>query len=244
MILIIFDVDGTLVHSDRRDSQLFDRTYRELYGRPFPSLDWRDFPHVTDDTLFKTAIRQHFDREVEAHEIPHFQVRYLNYLKVSRQQEPTHFKQVAGASELVRRLMADKNYTVGIATGGWKAPAQVKLGHVEIPHEEMIVTGADGKLTREEILTETMELSHFGSRFFEKTVYVGDAIWDVSTTRNLNLPFVGIRHRADVEVLYEAGAQTVIEDYQDYEFFLESIAKAVPPAGVADQKMPPMKTEN
>jgi phosphoglycolate phosphatase-like HAD superfamily hydrolase len=229
MWLIIFDVDGTLVHSDRRDSKTFDRTYREIYGQPFPSLDWSDFPHVTDDTMFKSAIRQHFERDVKANEITSFKRKYLEYLRASRKETPQHFKQVPGASDLVRNLLTREGISIGIATGGWREPAEVKLGHIQIPYQEIIITGADGKQTREEILLENMELSQTDSRSFDKVVYVGDAVWDVRTTRNLNLPFVGIRHRADKDVLLEAGAKTVIQDYLCPDTFLEAVRKATPP---------------
>ncbi|HKK75825.1 MAG TPA: HAD hydrolase-like protein [Saprospiraceae bacterium] len=229
MILVIFDVDGTLVHSERRDSAMFGRTYQEIYGRPFPSLDWSHFPHVTDDTMFRTAIRQHFQREITATEIPTFQERYMNYLRASRREQPEQFMQIPGASNLIKRLLEDERFELGIATGGWKAPAQIKLGHVQVPHQRMVLTGADGKATREEILEETRELSESKGRSFNKVVYVGDAPWDVRTTRNLNWPFVGIRHRSDEQVLLDAGADIVLRDYQAYDTFVKAVAEAGPP---------------
>lgn len=229
MILVIFDVDGTLVHSNRRDSTLFGRTYEEIYGRSFPSLDWSHFPHVTDDTIFKTAIRQHFNREVSPTELTAFQERYIDYLLEFRQKRPEQFMQVPGASKLLHSLMEDERFEVGIATGGWKAPAQVKLEHVKIPHQRMVLTGADGKLTREEILEESRMLSCDKGRSFEKVVYIGDAPWDVQTTRNLSWPFVGIRHRKDEEVLLSIGANQVLSDFNSYETFVAAVQKALPP---------------
>jgi phosphoglycolate phosphatase-like HAD superfamily hydrolase len=229
MILVIFDVDGTLVHSERRDSAMFGRAYQEIYGKAFPSLDWNDFPHVTDDTIFQTAIRQHFQRAVDPAEVRIFQDRYMGYLRQSRRERPEHFMQVPGASQLVQRLIADERFALGIATGSWRAPAEIKLDHVAVPHREMPVTGADGKATREEILAETLELSAANGRSFQKVVYIGDAPWDVRTTRNLGWPFVGIRHRADEDVLHREGANQVLRDYQDYDTFVKAVQQAVPP---------------
>lgn len=229
MILVIFDVDGTLVHSERRDSAMFGRTYEEIYGKPFPSLDWSHFPHVTDDTIFQTAIRQHFQRAVVPEEIPVFQERYMNYLRASRRERPEQFMQIPGASTLVQRLLEDQRFELGIATGGWKAPAQIKLSHVSVPHQHMVLTGADGKTTREEILEETRELSTAAGRSFDKIVYVGDATWDVRTTRNLDWSFVGIRHRGDAAVLKKAGADIVLRDYEHYDTFVKAVAEARPP---------------
>jgi len=51
MILIIFDVDGTLVFSEKLDSRCFAATYQEVYRIPFPTIDWRKYPHVSDTTI-------------------------------------------------------------------------------------------------------------------------------------------------------------------------------------------------
>ena len=59
-----------------------------------------------------------------------------------------------------------------------------------------------------------------------RTVYVGDAIWDVTTTRNMQIPLIGIRIKGDTETLTSAGAQHVITDYSDYDGFLDLVERA------------------
>ena len=54
--LIIFDIDGTLVYSNKVDSKCFSETYQQIYGEPFPSIDWRVYPHVTDHTIFRLSL--------------------------------------------------------------------------------------------------------------------------------------------------------------------------------------------
>ncbi|GAB5554201.1 MAG: HAD hydrolase-like protein [Saprospiraceae bacterium] len=229
MTLVIFDVDGTLVFSDRRDSQAFGQTYLEIYGKEFPSLDWNHFPHVTDHTIFGTAIRQQFDRSIRVGEIEAFQKQYLARLREKRVASPQHFKQVPGASEMVARLQSEARFGVAVATGGWKVPAEVKLDHIGIDPRELVLVGADNKTTREEILQSSIDQSQAVLPEINKVVYIGDAIWDVRTTRNMGLNFVGIRHRADVEVLKSQGASVVINNYLDQDHFLEMVESAKPP---------------
>lgn len=230
MTLVIFDVDGTLVHSDRRDSQVFGQTYLEIYGKPFPTLDWNHFPHVTDHTIFGTAIQQQFGRPIKAGEVEAFQIQYLAYLRHKRAQQPQHFQQVPGASAIVQRLQQESGFGVAVATGGWKAPAEVKLTHIGVDPRQLVLVGADNKVTREEILQSSIEQSQarLASKV-EKVVYVGDAIWDIRTTRNMGLNFVGIRHRKDVEVLQAQGASTVLHNYLDQDLFFEVLQAARPP---------------
>ena len=229
MTLVIFDVDGTLVYSDRRDSQAFGQTYLEIYGKPFPSLDWNHFPHVTDHTIFGTAIQQQFGRQVDSGEIEAFQAVYLAHLREKRAKQPQYFQQVPGAADLVRRLQRESGFEVAVATGGWKAPAQVKLAHIGIDPEPLVLVGADNKVTREEIIQDSIDQSKAKVVGIQKIVYIGDAIWDIRTTRNMGLNFIGIRHQKDVEVLESQGASIVLSDYIDQDHFLETLVQAKPP---------------
>ena len=101
----------------------------------------------------------------------------------------------------------DKRFVVGVATGGWKAPAIVKLNFVKIPANQLIITGADGKETRDEIIKETIEKAKKEHGDFQKIVYVGDAIWDFTTTQNMKIPLIGIRRKGDLDFFYQLGVQ-------------------------------------
>lgn len=227
--LIIFDVDGTLVYSNRVDSRCFALTYEQLYGKPFPSIDWTKYPHVTDTNIFATAIRQHFDRAVTVAETEAFQQAFVDLLEQRRREAPEEFHLVPGARDTVYRLLEDPHYELGIATGGWERPAQIKLEHVGLPWPSMLLHGADGRQRREEILQAVQQAADRQYSNIERIVYIGDAIWDVTTTRNLNMPFVGIRRGGDREILLRAGATEVIADYRDFEGFLRSVREALPP---------------
>jgi len=228
--LVIFDIDGTLVYSNKIDSQCFAQTYGEIYGVAFPTIDWTKYPHVTDTTIFNTVIRQHFGREAAAEEIAEFQHRYVELLVKRRRAQPAEFMEVPNARRTVEQLLGDDRFVVGIGTGGWLRPAQVKLAHVGISVESIVVAGADGHEQREGIIgqvLETVTKSHHVAR----TVYVGDAIWDVTTTRRMNMNFLGIRRGGDLEVLQNAGTGIVLQDYRDYERFIQAIFEATPPKG-------------
>lgn len=234
MTLIIFDIDGTLVYSNKIDSECFAATYERIYNRPFPGIDWHRYPHVTDTTIFKTVIRQHFNRDVEMGEIAGFREQFVSLLLQKRSTDPGEFREVAGAKDAILRLLEDRRFVVGVATGGWHSPAKIKLRHVGIPSEEMIFRGADGKTTRESIIEEVIEKARERHSAFRKIVYIGDALWDVVTTRAMQLDFVGIRRKNDLEVLKRAGATQVLENYLDFEGFLGAVAAAGPPVDMND----------
>jgi len=223
MILVIFDVDGTLVFSEKRDSQSFADTYQAVYGLPFPTIDWRKYPHVSDTTIFKTVIQEHFDRIPDEAEEESFRQAFVANIIENRRKTPTEFKEVPYAKQTIDKLLADDRFVVGVATGGWKAPAIVKLNFVNIPADKLIITGADGKVTRDDITKETIEkaIQLYGE--FERIVYVGDAIWDVTTTQNMGLPLIGIRRKGDIDFLATKGVDLVLKDYEEYAAFVEGI---------------------
>lgn len=227
--LVIFDIDGTLLFSNKIDSQCFADSYEEVYGKKFPTIDWRKYPHVTDHVIFNTVIKEHFGRWASADEILSFQNHFVNKIEEKRVEVPHEFMEVPNAQNLVKKLLSDERFAVGVGTGGWLAPAKVKLKHVGIPHEEIHLSAADNQPTRVHIVNTSIEKAESAHGKFERIVYVGDAIWDVETTREMNIPFIGIRREADFEVLQSAGAELVFQDYSQEEEFFDAIFSAVPP---------------
>jgi len=228
-VLIMFDVDGTLVHSDRRDSSCFAETYEHIYGVSFPTLDWRHFPHVTDHVIFGTCIQQHFQREYTAEEAQDFQQHYMELLRERRRCEPEVFCEVPGARRMIESLQERDDVVLSVATGGWRDPAHIKLNHIGIRADELPMVGGDYKETRDEILQEAITATGREAQDFSRIIYLGDAVWDVTTTHRLGFDFIGIRHRGDVEVLLNSGSQKVIQDYRNHEQFWQAIEEARPP---------------
>ena len=233
--LIIFDIDGTLLYSNKIDSQCFADTYEKIYKTPFPTIDWSKFPHVTDDTIFKTAIQQHFNRPALDDEMQFFKNEFVAAIQAQRKIQPQEFKEVKNSKNTVEYLVNHSDFEVGIATGGWKNPAMVKLHHIGIPTSQLHMSFADGNPTREDIIQGVFEQTDSLNFQFQKIVYVGDAPWDVKTTANMNLPFVGVRRRGDFEKLTSIGAKTIIPDYSDINLFLEAIETAQPPKSNSTQ---------
>jgi len=228
--LLLFDVDGTLVYSERRDSQCFAKAYENIYQQTFPSLDWRDFPHVTDHIIFGSCIQQHFGRSYTREEEEHFRSLYMDLLRAERNRDPDAFREVPGAGAFWRKLEKHPEYEVAIATGGWCAPAQIKLTHVGIDPSELIICGGDKRETRDDILqaaidTATVRAGHS----FDRIVYIGDAEWDARTTARMGLDFVGVRHRGDYEVLEQFGTRSIIRNYLQPDTFWAAVEQASPP---------------
>ena len=219
---LLFDIDGTLLFSNAIDSRCFASSYEAMFGETFPSIDWRQYPHVTDHVIFRTVFTRHFGREASAQERQAFENHYVAQLQQKRRDEPEEFREVPGAAQCWRHLQHDDRFVLGIATGGWRAPAQIKLGHVGIDPVPTYAGYADGMEQRNHILQSAIDLAQ-AEHDISSIVYIGDAIWDVRTTQQMNLPLIGIRRAGDHEVLLKEGVKVVLSDYQDLRAFYQAV---------------------
>ncbi|MEL6658046.1 MAG: HAD hydrolase-like protein [Bacteroidota bacterium] len=220
--LLLFDIDGTLLFSNAIDSRCFANSYESVFGHTFPTIDWRQYPHVTDHVIFRTVFTQHFGREASAEERQGFEDHYVAQLQQKRLAQPEEFREVPGAAQCWQHLQQDERFVLGIATGGWRAPAQIKLDHVGIDPVPTYAGYADGMEQRDHILQAAIDLAK-AEHEVSSIVYIGDAIWDVTTTRQMNLPLIGIRRSGDHEVLLKEGVKVVLSDYQDVSAFYRAV---------------------
>ena len=227
---LLFDIDGTLLYSNAIDSRCFASSYEAEFGRQFPTIDWSKFPHVTDHVIFRTAFHQHFDRYPLEEERLSFQERYLSALHEGRRTQPQEFKEVPGSAAIWQQLSQDDRFVLGLATGGWRAPAQIKLAHVGIDPVPDYAAYADGMESRDDILQTAINLASSAYQI-QRTVYIGDALWDVTTTRRMRLPMIGVSHDASKHKLTGAGLETIIRDYSEPEVFLSAVEQASVPQG-------------
>ena len=223
--LILFDIDGTLLFSNKVDSQCFADTFYERYAKQFPSIDWTYFPHVTDHTIFREAYKEIHSDYPSLDEIETFTRQFVASIQKARIKKPDAFQMVPGAKSLFNDLQ-DNSTALGIGTGGWQAPATIKLKHVDLYHDELILSAADEKDTREHIVQEAIDRCQkkFGER--QRIVYVGDAAWDARTCRNMEIPMIGLRRKGDHGALKELGVSHVLSDYKDKSAFIEAVKTA------------------
>ena len=221
-ILIIFDIDGTLVTSDSRDSKAFAESYEEFFKRDFYSIDWKKYKHVTDHTIFHSVYEEHFGHACSVDQLDGFQQHYIDKLVANRQEDPKHYKEVAGANMILDLLHKDDRFVIGIGTGGWKRQQLIKLDHVGISVDQIYDSYADDKVTREEIIQDSIDLARQDHEITH-TIYLGDAIWDLQTTSNMKMPFIGVRHDGDTEFFTDKGVEHVITDFRDVEGFMRIV---------------------
>jgi len=182
----IFDLDGTLVQSWEFNEKLYVESLKEvLVDIPF-SEAWHEYENVTDSGVLQEILRSHACADTQnlikqVREV--FGRRVSQYLQSGGACTPT-----SGAKELLC-LLKRKGVGVGIATGGWKHTAMLKLSHAGIDAEGIPIFTGDDAVSRTEIMRLCSE--KIGAKT-DKFVYFGDGQWDVKAADHLGWMFIGI----------------------------------------------------
>ncbi|MBI5218496.1 MAG: hypothetical protein HY958_06150 [Bacteroidia bacterium] len=100
----------------------------------------------------------------------------------------------------------------------------------------LVIFDIDGTLTKtnridEICLNKTYRKAKekYSVQGFNKTVYVGDGIWDLNTCKALKIPFVGIDASGDREKTKLPGNFFKLKNYQDADFTMNQIETAIIP---------------
>ncbi|NQU07114.1 MAG: HAD family hydrolase, partial [Candidatus Abyssubacteria bacterium] len=154
--------------------------------------------------------------------------RFANLLEEYYLEDPALFREIDGAGEILEKLQNHPEWKVGIATGAWKESALFKLQAAGLDVENIpMVTCSDAK-TREEILRKCIEDSkeRYGVAEFEKTVSVGDALWDIKTANRLKVGFIGINQPGKFDGFPNC---KVLRDFSKGETFMRYLEEAEVP---------------
>ena len=122
--------------------------------------------------------------------------------------------EVPGARAFVDWLAARPDVAVGIATGGWKETAAMKLQAVGLDPETLnLASGSDAE-SRVEIMRVAAERTLAGRSADGKT-YFGNRPWDREASRELDWRFIGIG--SDVE------HTTRFDDFMEPEIMMKAL---------------------
>src|SRR5262245_60512824 len=229
MNLIVFDLDGTLTGTNEVDTDCFVQALGEALGIEDVNTNWEQYEHATDLGCLQEAFVKTFNRPITVEETDRFINCFLELLRNHRAERAVAFAEVPGAAAVLRRLKADSQWAIALATGCWEPSARFKIATAGIPLGNVAAAFANDGPSRETIVRAAIERA--GNQF-DRIVSVGDAVWDVRTASRLGLPFVGIGAGSRAQKLHGAGATHTVEDFLDQDRFMRSVNEAGIPAQV------------
>ena len=223
MKLVIFDVDGTLTKTDAVDDLSIVKAFFDSHKIADIDTDWKNYKYVTDSGITLEIFTERLGRAPNEQDIAVFKSCFIKNLSDFTVKDKSLFAEILNAGLMLKNLKAEKDWAIALATGCYYDSAKLKLEQANIDIEDYPNATAEDGVSREEILQIAIEksLKHYGQREFEKIVSIGDGVWDVRTAKNLALDFIGIAGGKRAERLRKEGAELIIEDFRDYELFVE-----------------------
>ena len=187
MNAVIFDIDGTLLHSAAVDDALYRKAVQTVLGdvRLRPAL--QDYPYVTDTGILRQILVDntlaHEDRLLE-------EIRAI-FVALLRDHVGQHgpFAEIPGARDFLGMLRESPRHAVAMATGGWRQSAEFKLSSAGFDVGDIPLATADDHHERTSIME--IALDSLGRRF-DSVTYYGDGPWDRQACETLGWEFVAV----------------------------------------------------
>ncbi len=226
MHLVLFDIDGTLTHSNAIDDDIYLRSLAEIFGFTGLQGDWSAYRHTTDSGILQEIFESRLGRGPSIAEVDKFRRHFVDAIAAEAARTP--FREIKGARLALSRIGTLSSTCVALATGGWSDSARCKMRSAGMNYDAFPAASADDAHARTAIMRTAVDraVSRMG-RGPDGIVYVGDAVWDARACRQLGVPFVGISADSDAETLRAAGAQAVFADYSDIAEFCSALQHAL-----------------
>jgi phosphoglycolate phosphatase len=221
--LVLFDIDGTLVHCGPTPRRVFKQALEDVFGTAGPIEHWA-FDGKTDPMIV-SELMSAAGVSYDAEKINLALGKYAASLKLELQTEEKK-KIYPGVKELLSALSKEP-VLLGLLTGNIKPGAQAKLEALDLWHYFPFGAFADDSSVRKELaeiaVKRAKEIS--GQTFSGKQiVIIGDTEHDIKCGLHLGARAIGVgTGRTQAKDLLKHGADSAFEDFRDHHRVLETI---------------------
>lgn len=229
MLLLLFDLDGTLVDSSADDTRLFEAALASVAGQAVALQSWERYAEVTASAIAREALAAVLGRRAREGEVYQAREAQTCLWQQAMAAGGLAVRPVPGAVELFMEAQRRAGVVAAVATGGWGPAALIKLGLAGFPVENLILASSDDAETRAGILgtAEILAAAARGCFGFSSRVVIGDGVWDGRAARSVKGGFVGVASDpAQTMRLRAEGAAGVVPDFLDRQAFWSAVEAA------------------
>lgn len=210
-LVILFDIDGTLITTGGAGARSWRLAFEELYGVPADIGAFTD-AGMTDPEVGRLTFASEIGHEPTERELARVMAARLAHLPQAVA-ESEGYRVLEGVEELLPRLCED-GFLLGLTTGGVEAAAHIKLARGNLNHYFNFGGYGSDSTDRAELTQCAIDRAGviLGRRLDPAVVLVvGDTPKDVDAARVVGAVSVGVAsgHYGDEE-LREAGADHVL----------------------------------
>jgi len=215
-LVILFDVDGTLISTGGAGTRSWGGAFEELHGIP---ADIGEFSEagMTDPTVARSTFRGVIGREPTERELARLLFAYLERLPEEVEMS-AQYRVLPGAEMLLERL-CQAGCLLGIVTGALEAAAHIKLARAGFGRFFPFGGYGSDSDDRSELTRRAIERAGaiVGGELDPASVYaVGDTPNDVAAARSVGAVAVGVPSgHYSADELREAGAGIVLRSLEE-----------------------------
>lgn len=220
-MLVLFDIDATLLTTSRAGVLAIGDAGRDLYGPDFRE-DLVEYAGGLDPVLMKQLLIHH-GLPHDAPEIARFRAAYGERLR-GRLAEPGMARPLPGVVDILDELARFQEVTIGLLTGNFPETGAVKLAAAGLDVERFPVRawGCDSphEPALREHLTPVAMANYFRHQRCEvapdRVTIIGDTIHDVRCATAHGCRSIGVATgKYGVDELAAAGADLAVQDLSD-----------------------------
>jgi len=207
MILVMFDIDGTLLRTRGSSIRAMKLAAEKVFGTP-GAFDEVECAGRLDPDIIADALRPCGIVPTEA-QWRQFKEHYFAALR----REQGNFRAVAGADRLIADLLQRKQVLLGLATGNFTESAFIKIEGVGF-RPEWFVANAFGEEVSDRASLVALAIKRakrWGGGPIDRAIMVGDTPRDIAAAKANCCACVGVAAgRYSMETLAKAGADLCV----------------------------------
>jgi len=221
----MFDVDGTLTHSNELDTRCFVQAMRDVFGFDGIDEDWSHYRHTSDAGIIGELFQVRRGGGPTPEELARYQARFFELLTDGLMRTP--MREIAGAGALLQWLSDQAGYKVALASGAWRGSARAKMRSAGLPFDKFPGAFSEDAAARTGIMRAARRhaAAHHGVGQFSRWIYFGDAIWDARACAELGIPLIGVATGDRAAQLRRAGACEVFPDFAGLDAVRRAVAR-------------------
>jgi phosphoglycolate phosphatase-like HAD superfamily hydrolase len=216
VLLVLWDIDGTLVDTAGHGRHAFDEAYLEVIGRPFESKV--DYAGRTDHQIAMAMLEGLEDPDGH---LPRLLEQLVSALEARLDRMRAEGRAHPGVAEVLAALDSREGVRQSLLTGNLEANAAIKLrafgleGHVDF---ELGAYGSDPHERRSDLVAVARERAEAKLGGPVRPVLIGDTPLDVQAGREAGVRVVAVATGfADEEALRESRPDALLRDLSDTE---------------------------
>jgi phosphoglycolate phosphatase-like HAD superfamily hydrolase len=224
-ILVLFDIDGTLVDCGSAAGKCFATAFRKVFKVPCPKFSGREISGMTDAAILTLVLQRVHVIDDSAERRRELLALYADELASKFITAPP--TALVGARAVVEKVQSLSGCVAGLLTGSTLATARIKLEFAGIDFGQFVCGAFSDDGEHRELLPPVARL-RFAQRLGldpELTILVGDTPRDAEAAKATGCEFIGVSTgHYDAATLLAAGARAVFPDLRDAASFSQAIA--------------------